>query len=403
VGLTDIGTQRTPGRPTEITFGPNLSLPASIQPIVLIGHRGASGAASGSSGIANYQAVTISNVASIAGASAEAIADFGSGSELAKMVIAAVTALVEQDTVFPPMVAIPLAQVDTDWGNGTNQALTTLDKITAGVVISCYDAQLSQTNFNALITECKSMSGPQRVENQQFGTTAVGATMNVASPSSLVKYDTQNAVAFFLRDQSGLNPDTPATLAARCGALIQANDVPYLPLNNVVVGGATPPTNDSDNLTIGAGLESEVTLGQGWSPLKVTPTEAVAFVRTVTTRLTSDGTTPVNSYFDFQDFQVLYFFRESVYDREQQPDFANVKASVQTAKALKAAIIAIMDEFEADGMFQAVAQLAAQVQVVRNSSSRDRFDCLWPVNVIPGLAVIANNIQAGTQFDTFTV
>lgn len=405
MGLTSIGQQKTPGRPVEITFGPNQGLPASIQPVVLIGHRGA-GAASGSSGIANYDVVTIDNVGSIAGASAEAISKFGSGSELAKMVVAAVKA-VNAGGVFPPLKCIPLASTDTDFGLGTNKALTVIDKVTAGYVVSPYVGDDGSTNVltKALITEAQNMSGPQRVENQQFGTTAIAAKLNISTISSLNEYDTQNFLGVALRDlgAKGANPYSVGELAAAAGMMIAANDVPYNPMNGTNMPGVPAPLDSADYFSIGAGLESEAVLNRGWTPLKVKPTGDVAFVRTVTSRLTSDGSTPVTSYFDVQDFQVLYFFRESVYIRESQPDFTNVKASVEKAKALKSEITRIAQQFETDGMFQNVAQLAPQFVVQRNVQARDRFDCLWPVNVIPGLAVIANNIEAGTQFDTFTV
>ena len=70
----------------------------------------------------------------------------------------------------------------------------------------------------------------------------------------------------------------------------------------------------------------------------------------------------------------------------------------KTDEALRLA--AVMEE---NSMFQYVKQLAPYFQVQRNASDRHRFDVLVPVNVVPGLHVIASNIQAGTQFDTVTV
>jgi phage tail sheath gpL-like len=54
-------------------------------------------------------------------------------------------------------------------------------------------------------------------------------------------------------------------------------------------------------------------------------------------------------------------------------------------------------------MFQAVTQLASMFVVQRNASDRSRFDVQTPVNVIPGLHVIATQIAAGTLYDTLTL
>ena len=58
--------------------------------------------------------------------------------------------------------------------------------------------------------------------------------------------------------------------------------------------------------------------------------------------------------------------------------------------------------FQDQTMFQAVQQLAPQFQIQNNPSDRSRFDYLTPINVVPGLHVMAGNIQAGTQFDVIS-
>jgi phage tail sheath gpL-like len=54
-------------------------------------------------------------------------------------------------------------------------------------------------------------------------------------------------------------------------------------------------------------------------------------------------------------------------------------------------------------MFQNVTALAKLFIVERNISDRTRFDVFTPVNVIPGLMVVATNIQATTLGDNITV
>ena len=131
----------------------------------------------------------------------------------------------------------------------------------------------------------------------------------------------------------------------------------------------------------------------------------MAFVRTVTGRLSADGSgSPVvTAYYDVQDFQVLYFWRKTVYTRLSQPDFKRRKASATTAREILAELIRLAREFENQNMFQAVSQLSKQFQVERSSSDRHRFDVKTPVNVIPGLHVIATNIEATTEFDELSI
>ena len=70
---------------------------------------------------------------------------------------------------------------------------------------------------------------------------------------------------------------------------------------------------------------------------------------------------------------------------------------------MKSEAIRLANLFEDQEMFQAVAQLSKQFVVERSTSDRHRFDVLTPVNVIPGLHVIATNIEAGTQFDALSI
>lgn len=77
MALTSIGQQKTPGRPVEITFAPELGLPSDSQQLLLIGR-----SASGTTGVNTI--IQVNNVADVAAAEAEAELKFGAGSELAK-------------------------------------------------------------------------------------------------------------------------------------------------------------------------------------------------------------------------------------------------------------------------------------------------------------------------------
>lgn len=398
MSLTSIGTQLTPGRPVEITFAAETGTPSPNQEVCLIGHQSATdGSASGD----DYKVIPINNSGNLQAASAEANEKFGAGTELAKMVIAAVRAISGLGTV-PAIKCIPLAPSDTDFG-ADDAALTALVATKAEYVVSPYDGQDS-TLRDKLKDAILLMSGAQRVDNNQFGSLGVVFNRAEADPADLDAFDTQYVCGVYLRD-SGSPDYSIGEMAAAAANRMAANLVPFNPLDSVTIPGIAAPADQEDWPTVGAGLESETILGRGWTPLYVKPNGEVAFVRTVTGRISADGTGAprVTAYYDVQDFNVLYFFRKTIWTRFSQPDFKRRKASEATAIEIKSEVIRLMQVFEDQNMFQAVAELAKLVQVERNTSDRSRFDVKIPVNVIPGLHVIASNIEAGTLFDTITV
>jgi phage tail sheath gpL-like len=390
-----IADQKTPGRPVEIEFDAFTGVPSANQEMLLIGHANA--------GVTGTNTVfTINNVADVDAARTEAEAKFGVGSELAKMVVAAVQCQAATGrSNFAAMKAIPLES--TAVGFGTNDAaLTAAKNVKAEFVVSCY-AGTDTALTGKLKDHCATVSGAQRVENNQFGTIGVVAAMNVADPSNLHVYDSQYISGVYHRDTTGANPYTVGELAAAYAAVLAGNVAPFIPVNGYVLGGVTASTKDADVLSVGAGLESETVLSKGWCPLRTKPNGEIAVVRSVTSRITSNGTTLVQSYYDVQDFQVLYYWRKTVYTRLTQPDLTNVKASAETARDIKSELIRLAVLFEANTMFQSVEQLAKQFSVIRSSSDRHRFDVVTPVNVVPGLHCIASTVRAGTQYDVISV
>lgn len=397
MALTSIGSQKTPGRPVQITFAGDTGLPSDEQELLLIGH-----AASGSTG--TNTVITINNVADLAAASGEVATKFGDGSELAKMVLAAIRAN-EGGATFPSIKVCPLGSAETTIPVAAQNAIKAKK---AEFVVSCYDFNSDSANRTIALSLASTMSGAQRVQNNQFGTFAVGANMSVSDPSTLFKMDTPFAIGVWKRDTGTGDDLTTYSLgevAAAAAARMAANGVPYNPLDDVTIGGIPTPSLDSDWPSVGAGLESESCLDQGWTPLFVKPNEEVAFVRTVTGRLSADGTgvPVVTSYYDVQDFQVLYFWRKTLFTRFSQPDFKQAKASTEAGQSIKSEAIRLAVQFEDQNMFQAVSQLAKRFQVERNASDRHRFDVKTPVNVIPGLHVIASNVEATTEFDVITI
>jgi phage tail sheath gpL-like len=397
MALTSIGTQKTPARPVEVTFAGETGLPSANQEVLLIGHKDA---VSGS--VAPYEITTIANSGDLVAASGEVATKFGAGSEMALMVLAAIKATQGLGTV-PVLKCVPLDAADVDFGTG-DEALITAGKHKAEYLVSPYGSDVSPALYQALRDTAIDMSGPQRVENNQFGTVGVIVNQVETDPSLLPVLDTQFLMGCWLPN-SGTPDYTDAELAAACAARCAANVSPFNPLDDVIIGKVPAPAAIDDWITVGAGLESEACLNQGWTPLRVMPTGQVAFVRTVTGRLSPDGSgSPlVTAYYDLQDFNVLYFFRKAVYTRFAQPDFKQRKASAETGREIKSEVIRLMGLFEDGGMFQAVKELSKEVLVERNVSDRHRFDVKIPVNVVPGLHVLASNIEAGTKYDVITL
>lgn len=400
MALTSIGSQRTPGRPVEITFEAETGLPNDNQELMIIGH-----AASGIAASGLYIVQTISNSGDLTAASGEVATKFGDGSELAKMILAAVRANLGGST-FPQIKAVALAITDTDFG-AADIALTNAKKVKSEYLVSPYD--LTDSTLRGKIKDTAlEMSGAQRVQNNQFGTFGVLANRSVTDPSLLPETDTQYLIGVWLRD-TGTGADAPAysvaEIAAASACKMAANLSPFNPLDNITIVGIDAPKKNTDWITVGAALESEVALGLGITPLRVKPNGEVAFVRTVTSRVSFDGTGAplVTAYYDVQDFNVLYFFRKTIFTRFSQPDFTQRKLNDETAREAKAEVIRLMQAFQDQGMFQAVDKFAKLVEVERNASDRSRLDIKIPVNVVPGLHVVASNIVASTQFDVITV
>lgn len=399
MALTSIGQQKTPGRPVEVTFGADPSAPSDLQEVLLIG-RAASGATGANTVIA------INNVSDSELGQDEAETKFGVGSELALMVVAAIKANeAAGGSTFPPLKCGVLASTETTI---TAALQTAIKRVKAEFIVSPFDLHTNSTQRDVLKELAQTMSGAQRVSNNQFGSVGVGANRDQTDPALLALMDTQFLVGHWLRD-TGVGANAPVyslgEVAAAAAARMAANGVPFNPQNDVTIGALAAPLQLSDWASVGGGLESESALARGWSPLGVKPNGEVYFVRTVTSRLSPDGTgSPIiTSYYDWQDFATLYYFRKTLYTRFSQPDWKRRKASTLAMQAALGEVIRMAKQFEEQGMFQAVSQLASLFQIQRNASDRHRFDILVPVNVVPGLHVIASNIQATTTFDVVSV
>lgn len=409
MALTSIGDARTPATPVEVTFAAGTGTPSANQEMLIFGRR----AASGGTGT-TYVPHKVANSADAAAAKTELEALYGTAAEVSKMVIAAIAANAG-GSIFPQITVIPLASAEsetvTPFG-AADVALTNAQNIKAEFIVSPYagcsgGGSVQSISATKLKTHAALVSGATRTANNQFGSFGCVAERAQSVVASLPTPDSQFLMAFYLRD-TGVSAEAPTytigEVCAAAAAVVAANAIPFNPLDDMTIQSLAAPAKQADWVSVGDSAESETALGKGWTPLYVKPNGEVAFVRTISTRLSADGSgTPVvTSYYDNQDMQVLYYFRKTVYTRLKQSDFKK-KASGPVGSRMKGEIIRLMGLFEDQEMFQAVAQLAKQVIVQRLSSDRSAFEVKIPVNVVPGLHRKKVNIEAGTQFDTFVV
>lgn len=399
MALTTISDRLTPSVPIQITLGNLVNVPSANQNVLIYGHASATTPAS-----ALYTVYNVANSASVSAATTELGALYGPTSEIVTMVVAAINAnALGLNVNFPQLKVVALASTDTGFGSA-NVALTNALTTRQEFIVNPYDAMVSNANALALIAQATLLSGPDRGAMSQFGSTVVQSAVAVApsSSSTLTFFGTQNVVSATLPSIGEATAYTAAQLSAANAAAIAANAAPFDPMDSVVVGGVPAPVLQANQVTVGAGLVSETILAQGWTPMKVTAAAQVAFVRTITGRVMNALNTG-DAYIDVQDWQVLYLWRNTLYTRFTQPDFSNVKASQQEASSILGELIRLAKLFETQNMFEDVTQLAPLFKVARGVSDRSRFDAYTPLNVIPGLHVLAINAQAGTLFDSFNI
>jgi phage tail sheath gpL-like len=373
-------------------------LTAALNTLVIIGHM----ASSGSTATA-YVPYTVENFGDPVAVVAEMTTQFGSSSEISAMVVAAIEANADeeddQSVVFPPIVVIPLAHADTD----VNLALTPNINYPMPYLAVWFDANDS-TNSGKLKTFLGTISGDDRGQNGQFGSFAGMGTMDSSSeaPGYGTSAASQNILIGWLRDSAEETANTSAEIAAWMMALVAGNPVPYNPMNGIGGGGLTAPGSKSDWHTPGDSGTEEIGLAAGIIPLMTYPDGTIHLSRTVTTYNTSTEV-PSAAYYDYQDWAVLYYYRQNAWETAQGANYKNVKASQQKIKSLRSDLIALAKDFEELDMFQYVDSLVSQWTITIPED--DRYAAVYqvPVNVVPGFMNKGIGVLGTTQFDQFVI
>lgn len=240
------------------------------------------------------------------------------------------------------------------------------------------------------------------------GIPAGALVQSVAKSSVVMSVNATAAAAAEALVFQNVVSQAPEIVAAGHAGAQMSSAFPYNPLQGVAIGGLVAPQKNSDRIAVDPNGLSEQCLAAGLSPLTVQPGGVVGFIRTRTTyNLKPDGVTAITAYFDWQDIVALYDFREDCYSISQNPPFNNnpggTKASQTIAALFKDEVLRQAQSYEDRGCFQGVKTLAPLFLVQPSVTSRGRFDFKIPVNVLPGLYVIAGNIQAVSDLGNFSL
>jgi len=343
--------------------------------------------------------VVIENFGDAVAAQAEAEGYFGAGSEAAQMVVAAIKGA-KPGGVFPPIKVIPIANGDT----ASNLAATLAANIGLPMpfVVVPYALEISAAAA-ALKAHLTAISASDRGDNSQFGSFGFMATLNSLSTASTAAQSAGSQVicAPWLRDAGAIQP--VFVVAAAYAAVCAANGVPFLPLNGVVVGGLQAPAAVSDWHTTGDAGTVSLGLDAGLAPLTILSDGLVHISRSITTYRDTVNNLEVGAYYDMQDWQVLYYYRQNAYTTAVQPRYAIAKATDQKIKALLSELIKLAKDFESLEMFQYVDKLVQYFTATRVPGNRFAAVYEIPVNVVPGFmnkGIAAHGVET---FDSVTL
>lgn len=346
--------------------------------------------------------IQIENLGDLTALATEVAAKFGSGSEVGEMVLAAAngTAFSDLDPILtPPVKAIPLADDETDITTVLSNN-SSIPMPFAAISFPLTDA----TNRDAFKDHLVAISGSDRGSNGQFGSFGfIHTDSDLATVTPLAEgVARQEVVIPWLRDLETTKKNKTHEVAAASCMLCAANIAPFLPLNDRKIGGLEAPEDTSDHHTPGDAGTIAVGLESGLMPLYVDNGGNVKISRSVTASRRVSSVEDA-SYYDLQDWQVLYLYRKNAYNLSQQPRYKNAKGTLEKAKRFRSELINIAKDLENLEMLQFVQELADQFTFRRDATNRHAFIFEVPVNVIPGFHNKGIGVIGTTQFDLITV
>jgi phage tail sheath gpL-like len=376
--MSIINFTRAPGTKVPVDIDSNNLAPAD-NGLVIIGHM----AASGSSADPGVPYV-MENFGDSAAAATECDTEFGAGSEVGEMVVAAIKAVESTDLVpkvFPPITVLPMANADAD--------LATLLADNVSLPMPFAASPYAASNASKMTdfkTHLVAISGDDRGRLGQFGSFGFLGTDESLSAATTEgeAAASETLLLAWLRDLNVVKANGTHETAAALAALCAANALPFLPINDVIMGGINPPTDAADQHTAGDAGTEATGLEAGVVPLMTGPDGLVRVSRSVTSYRPVQATA-ATSYIDLQDWQTLYYLRKQVYLLTQQNRYKRARNSAKKRNALKSECIHILKEMEKLEMVENVDAHVADILVTDAPGGNvyaAQIDI--PVAVIPG-------------------
>ena len=394
--MTQFNFTRTPSVKvavsTEIT-----GLVQADNELVLIGKRGATGGTA-----VTGTPIQIENYGDPVAVQAECDTLFGASAEISEMIVAAVKANFyggKSAKAFPPIKAISMAN------DATSSDLAAALSAHIGMPMAFAAVSFPMTDATARAAfkaHLEAISASDRGLNSQFGSFGVMATDGDLSTATTAGVSGAGVTMMYpwLRDSAGTKANKVHQVAAAYAAICASNGVPFLPLNDVKVGGLVAPVAASDWHTSGDAGSVSLGLDSGLVPLTVSFDGSVLISRSITALRTLPGQ-PDASYFDMQDWQSLYYFRKNAYTTAKQPRYSIAKATDAKLKALGSELIALAKQFEQLEIFQYVDKLVQDFVVARSLTNRSAAVYTIPVNVVPGFHNKGIDTIGTTKYDSF--
>lgn len=275
------------------------------------------------------------------------------------------------------------------------------------------DISSPTSKFVPLFNYLAKANAPTSVNDSSFF--AMGVVSNISIPkqqaSSLPVFDTPGSGTpvgaqyitggyYPYMVKLGDYPLSPAIVASSYAGIIACNDIPFNPVNNIllklpVVADLTSVLNDLSSITIAINL--------GWTPIAVNSKLQAYIVRGVTGLLYLPGTeTPDTEYFPVTDWQIIGLWKKAVFQVLNQPQFTNKRKSTQLTDNIANALQPLALNFQKEYMFYNMAKLVSEFAVIDDSQDPAKYKIVTPVCVTPEFNAIDVTINVVSYLSQVT-
>lgn len=271
------------------------------------------------------------------------------------------------------------------------------------------DISSPTSKFVPLFNYLAKANAPTSVNNGSFF--AMGVVANISIPkqqaSTLPVFDPSTFGAEYITgayypyiQKLGDYPLNSAIVASQYAGIIACNDVPFNPLNNVllklpVAADLTTVLNDLSSITVAINL--------GWTPIGVNSKLQAYIVRAVTGLLYLPGTeAPDTEYFPVTDWQIIGLWKKAVFQALSQPSFTNKRKSTQLKDNIVNSLQPLALNFETQGMFYNMAKLVGEFQTTDDTQDPAKYNVITPVCVTPEFNAIEVTVNVVSYLSQVT-